>query len=172
MNHFVYWVGRTNEWVGRVAGLLIVLVVLIILKEVVFRGAFNAPSVWGDESMTYLAGMAYALGGGYTLLHRKHVLVDLAYGPIAKRGGSLKHSVDIIGFLVFSIYCLTLVYFGWDMAVTSIEQDEGSGTLWNPALWPVKLTIPLAGLLLFLQALANLLVDLGLAPAPALEQAA
>jgi TRAP-type mannitol/chloroaromatic compound transport system permease small subunit len=170
MKHYVYWIGRLNEWVGRAAGLLIVAVVLIIIQEVVARGLFNAPSLWADESMTYLAGMAYALGGGYTLLHRKHVLVDLAYDPIAKRGGSLKRAVDVAGFAIFAIYCLTLVYFGWDMAVTSIEQHEGSGTLWNPALWPVKLTIPIAGLLLFMQGLANLLVDLGLTPAPALEQ--
>jgi TRAP-type mannitol/chloroaromatic compound transport system permease small subunit len=169
MNAYVHLVGRVNEWVGRIAGLLIVAVVLIIIKEVVMRSAFNAPSIWADESMTYLAGMAYALGGGYTLLHRKHVLVDIAYQPIAKRGGVTKHVVDIAAFAVFAIYCLTLIWYGWDLAATSIEQKEGSGTLWNPALWPVKITIPIAGTLLLLQGLANLLVDLGKASPVALE---
>lgn len=170
MNQYVHWVGRVNEWVGRISGLLIVAVVLIILKEVIGRGAFNAPSLWADESMTYLAGMAYALGGGFTLLHRKHVIVDLVYQPIANRGGSLKKVVDIVAFLLFSIYCLTLIWFGWDLARLSIEQHEGSGTLWNPALWPVKLAIPIAGTLLLLQGFANLLVDLGLAVNPVTEQ--
>lgn len=163
MNRLVRWVGLVNEWVGRVAGLLIVAVVLIILKEIIGRSVFNAPSVWADESMTYLAGMAYALGGGFTLLHRKHVIVDLVYQPIADRGGRLKKTVDIIAFLLFSIYCATLVWFGADLAVQSIRENEGSGTLWNPALWPVKIAIPIAGALLLLQGLANLLVDLGLA---------
>ncbi len=170
MNQYVHWVGRLNEWVGRIAGLLIVAVVLIIIKEVIARSAFNAPSLWADESMTYLAGMAYALGGGFTLLHRKHVIVDLVYQPIANRGGSLKKVVDVIAFLLFSIYCLTLVYFGWELALNSIREHEGSGTLWNPALWPVKLAIPVAGALLLLQGFANLLVDLGLAPNPVAEQ--
>jgi TRAP-type mannitol/chloroaromatic compound transport system permease small subunit len=167
MNHYVRFVGHVNEWVGRIAGLLIVAVVLIILKEVIGRGVFNAPSLWADESMTYLAGMAYALGGGFTLLHRKHVIVDLVYQPIADRGGNLKKVVDVIAFGLFSIYCLTLIYFGWELAISSIREHEGSGTLWNPALWPVKLAIPVAGALLLLQGLANLLVDLGLAPNPA-----
>jgi TRAP-type mannitol/chloroaromatic compound transport system permease small subunit len=140
MNHYVRFVGHVNEWVGRIAGLLIVAVVLIILKEVIGRGVFNAPSLWADESMTYLAGMAYALGGGFTLLHRKHVIVDLVYQPIADRGGNLKKIVDIIAFGLFSIYCLTLIF-----------------------------AIPIAGALLLLQGLANLLVDLGLAPNPAAE---
>jgi len=47
--------------------------------------------------------------------------------------------------------------------MTSIGQKEGSGTLRNPALWPVKLAIPIAGALLLLQGFANLLVDLGAA---------
>jgi TRAP-type mannitol/chloroaromatic compound transport system permease small subunit len=166
MQHFVLWVGRVNEWVGRAAGLLIVGVVLIILREVVARSAFNAPSVWADESMTYLAGMAYALGGGYALLHRKHVLVDIAYQPIARRGGAAKAFVDVTGFAIFAVYGLTLLWFGWDLAATSIEQNEGSGTLWNPPLWPVKLMIPVAGALLLLQGFANLLVDLGIARPP------
>lgn len=170
MNHYVRWVGYVNEWVGRISGLLIVAVVLIIIKEVIARAAFNAPSLWADESMTYLAGMAYALGGGFTLLHRKHVIVDLVYQPIANRGGALKKIVDVVAFLLFSIYCLTLVYFGWELAMNSIREHEGSGTLWNPSLWPVKLAIPISGALLLFQGFANLLVDLGLASSPSAEQ--
>jgi TRAP-type mannitol/chloroaromatic compound transport system permease small subunit len=166
MNRYVRWIGHVNEWVGRIAGLLIVAVVLIILKEIIGRAVFNAPSLWADESMTYLAGMAYALGGGFTLLHRKHVIVDLVYQPIADRGGRLKNIVDVVAFLLFAIYCVTLLYFGSELAIASIREHEGSGTMWNPALWPVKLAIPVAGALLLLQGFANLLVDLGLASHP------
>ena len=111
MDRFVRWIGRVNEWVGRVAGLLIVAVVVIIVREVIARGAFNAPSLWADESMTYLAGMAYALGGGFTYLHRKHVAVDLVYQRVAERGGTTKHVFDVLGFGFFAIYCLTLIWF-------------------------------------------------------------
>lgn len=163
MQAFVRAVGVANEWVGRVTGLLIVAVVLIILREVIGRSVFHAPSLWADESMTYLAGLAYVLGGGYALLHRKHVLVDLVYQPVKDRGGTLRAVFDIAGFVLFALYCMTLMWFGWEMGSTSFAQHEGSGTLWNPPIWPLKLAIPLAGLLLLLQGLANLFVDLGLA---------
>lgn len=170
MNGFVRAVGRANEWIGRIAGLFIVGIVLIILREVVARDFFHAPSLWGDESMTYLAGLAYALGGGYTLLHRKHVLVDLVYQPVAHRNPALRKVFDLVGFALFAVYCLTLIVFGWHMGIDSFDVHEGSGTLWNPPIWPLKLAIPLAGVLLLLQGLANLLVDLGLARDPLPEE--
>ena len=48
---------------------------------------------------------------------------------------------------------------GW----TSFQQSEGTGTPWNPPIWPVKLAIPAAALLLLLQGIANLLRDIGAA---------
>src|SRR5262245_60277926 len=101
MDAFVRVIGRVNETVGRLAGLLIVGVVIIIVREVIARDAFHAPSLWADESMTFLAGLAYALGGGYTLLHRGHVLVDIVYEPIARRGGALKKTFNLLAFLLF-----------------------------------------------------------------------
>ena len=53
--------------------------------------------------MTYLAGLAYVLGGGYALLHRKHVLVDLVYQPVKDRGGTLRAVFDIAGFALFAV---------------------------------------------------------------------
>ncbi len=38
--------GRLNEWGGRIGGLLIVGVELIILREVIARSVFDAPSLW------------------------------------------------------------------------------------------------------------------------------
>ena len=64
---------------------------------------------------------------------------------------------------IFVLYAGTLVWIGWDMAWASIQQGETTGTPWNPPIWPVKLAIPVAGLLLLLQGIANLLRDLGIA---------
>lgn len=163
MQAVVRAVGRVNEWVGRLTGLLIVAIVLVIVREVIGRSVFHAPSLWADESMTYMAGFAYVLGGGYALLHRKHVLVDLVYQPVKNRGGALRAVFDIAGFVLFAMYCLTLIWYGWHMGSTSFMQHEHSGTLWNPPIWPLKFAIPLGGLLLLVQGFANLLVDLGLA---------
>ena len=41
------------------------------------------------------------------------------------------------------------------MAWSSFQQSEGTGTPWNPAIWPVKMAIPIAGLLLLLQGIVQ-----------------
>lgn len=154
MNLFIHIIGRVNEWVGRVAGLLILVVVFIIAREVVARGVFHAPSLWADESMTYIAGFVYVLGGGYALLHRRHVTVDMVY----ERFGFVGQRIcDVLAFILFSMYCLTLIWYGMDLGLTSLAQHETSGTLWDPVIWPVKFAIPLGGLLLLLQGVANLI---------------
>ena len=56
-----------------------------------------------------------------------------------------------------------LLWVGTTMGWTSFQQSEGTGTPWNPPIWPVKLAIPLAALLLLLQGLSNLLRDSGVA---------
>lgn len=149
-------VDRLNEWVGRIVGFAIVAVVLIIVREIVARGVFNAPSLWADESMTYLAGMGYVLGGGYTLLHRKHVIVDLVYEHLSARSRLV---MDCLTFVLFALYMGTLIWFGWKFAWASFGQSETSGTLWSPPVWPVKFMIPASGALLLLQGIANLLRD-------------
>jgi len=151
---FIHIVGWVNEWVGRLAGLLILLVVAIIAREVVARTVFHAPAVWADESTTYIAGFVYVLGGGYALRYRRHVTVDMVYELFGWRG---RRICDLIAFVLFTTYCLTLIVYGWELAVTSFQQNETSGTLWNPPIWPVKFAIPLAGVLLFLQGVANLI---------------
>ncbi|MFW7341033.1 TRAP transporter small permease subunit [Pollutimonas sp. H1-120] len=153
MNLFIHFIGRVNEWVGRVAGLLILLVVAIIVREVIARSVFHSPALWADESMTYIAGFVYVLGGGYAMLHRRHVAVDMVYERFGRRGRRL---CDLLAFALFTAYCFTLIWYGWNMAVSSFLQNETSGTLWNPPIWPVKFAIPIAGLLLFLQGVANL----------------
>ena len=61
--------------------------------------------------------------------------------------------------MFFVIYMLTLIWVGWSFAWDSVQQRETAGTPWNPPIYPVKLAIPLAGLLVLLQGLANVVRD-------------
>jgi TRAP-type mannitol/chloroaromatic compound transport system permease small subunit len=150
-------VNSLNEWVGRLVGFAILGVVFVILREIIARDVFNAPSVWADETMTYLAGMGYVLAGGYTLRHRRHVIVDLLYADWSPRRRLV---ADAFTFVVFALYACTLIWFGWKFAWPSYVGGETTGTLWSPMIWPIKFTIPIAGTLLLLQAIANLLEDI------------
>jgi TRAP-type mannitol/chloroaromatic compound transport system permease small subunit len=71
--------------------------------------------------------------------------------------------IDLLTSLFFFLYIGALVYVGGLMAWDSFSQGETTGTPWNPIIWPVKLAIPVAGVLLILQAIANLLREAGCA---------
>jgi TRAP-type mannitol/chloroaromatic compound transport system permease small subunit len=149
-----------NTWIARFWGATIILVTLAILWEVVARGWFGQATLWANETTVYLSAVAYLLGGGYALLRRGHVRIDLIYGvlPPGPRLAS-----DIVSFAFFSIYVVALIWVGTQMAWSSFLQSEGTGTPWNPPIWPVKMAIPIAGVLLFLQGIVNLIRDLGIA---------
>lgn len=150
-----------NTWVARFWGASIIIVTFAILYEVVARGLFGRATVWANETTVYLSAVTYLLGGGYALLKRGHVRIDLVYGVLPPR---LKMIADLISFICFALYVGALVWIGTQMAWSSFLQSEGTGTPWNPPIWPVKAAIPLAGLLLLLQGIVNLAREMGVVP--------
>ena len=160
-------VDRLNIWTGRIFGATIVVVTFAVVYEVMARSFFGNATIWANETTIYLSAVAYLLVGGYALLLRGHVRIDLVYSVLAP---SARMWADIVAFACFTIYVGALVWVGSEMAWKSFQQSEGTGTPWNPAIWPVKVAIPVAGVLLLLQAIVNLLRDLNVVPPP--EQAA
>jgi TRAP-type mannitol/chloroaromatic compound transport system permease small subunit len=164
---FCSLIDRLNTWVARFWGASIIVVTIAILYEVIARGFLGQATVWANETTVYLSAVTYLLGGGYALMKRGHVRIDLIYGVL---GPSAKRVADVISFICFAIYVGALVWIGTRMAWSSFLQSEGTGTPWNPPIWPVKMAIPIAALLLLLQGIANLLRELGLVaeaePAP------
>ena len=151
-------IDRINEWAGLFWGLTILLVTAAVLYEVVARTVFGAPTQWGNETTIYLSAMAYLLAGGYALLHRRHVRIDVLYEALSPRN---RVRLDTFTFLFFLAYVLTLIWAGGADAWNSFQIGETTSTPWNPPIWPVKLAIPAAGVLLLLQGIANLVRDLG-----------
>jgi TRAP-type mannitol/chloroaromatic compound transport system permease small subunit len=160
ISRFCDAVDAVNAWTGLVCGFAIAVVTGVVIWEVVARGMFASPTVWANETTVYLSAVAYLVVGGYALLHRRHVRIDVIYERLAPR---TRAKLDLFTFVFFVLYAGTLVWIGGDMAWASIQQGETTGTPWSPPIWPVKLAIPVAGLLLLLQGTANLLRDLGIA---------
>jgi len=153
-------VDRLNYWVGSAWALTILIVTAAVVYEVVMRSAFGEPTIWSNELTVYLSASAYLVAGGYALLCRRHVRIDVRYED---RSARTRRWMDAAAFIFFVAYCLVLIVIGGDMAITSYQQGEGTGTPWNPPIWPVKAAIPISGLLLLIQGIANLVRDLGFA---------
>jgi TRAP-type mannitol/chloroaromatic compound transport system permease small subunit len=158
IDRFCAAVDRTNLLVGGVLGASVILVTAMVIYEIVLRSAFNLPTIWTNESVIYLSAMTYLLGGGYTLLRQGHVRIDVLYGSLSAR---TKTWLDVVTFVFFLMYAGTLIVVGGSMAWDSFLQSETTGSPWNPPIWPVKAAIMVAGVLILLQGIANLLRELG-----------
>lgn len=146
-----------NSVIGRATAVGLLLLIALVVWEVFLRYVVNAPTTWGNELITYLFAGYILLGGGYTLLHRDHVAMDIIYAQLTPRKKSI---LDVLtaGFVL--IYCLVLLQQTGIMTYEAWEAEQRAGTDWGPPLYPVYAAMPIGAFLLLLQAIAKLLRDL------------
>ncbi len=89
-----------SESVGKMAGLLIVVLALMVSYDVVKRYFFSAPTVWAQEMSAMLFGTFIMLGGAYTAKENKHVNMDIFYSRFSPRGRAI---LDIVTFFILTI---------------------------------------------------------------------
>jgi TRAP-type mannitol/chloroaromatic compound transport system permease small subunit len=153
-------VTRLNDFVGRMVAYLIVPIFAFLILEVFLRYLLNAPTVWTNELTQMLFGAYAVLSGGYILAHRGHVNVDLLHSRFGPRTRAV---IDIVGSLIFFVFVLAILYYGYEMAQESVSTWETSYSAWNPPIWPIKVAIPVGAGLLLLQGIVKLLEDIAIA---------
>ena len=148
---------RLNRWIGRVVAWLILPIFLMLIIDVGMRYLVGRPSIWTTELTQLVFGVYAVIGGGYLLAERAHVNVDIIYGRLKRERKAL---LDVVTSVLFFLFLAVLMYQGTEMAWDSVERLETSQSIWNPPIWPVKLMIPVAGLLLLLQGIVRLVSDI------------
>ena len=146
-------------WSGRIVAWLIIPMVLSLVYEVVARYIFDAPTAWAYDMTFMLYGTFFMVGSAYTLYKKGHIRTDSYYGAWSPR---TQGWVDTICYLVFFFPPLiAFLVVGWDYFARSYAQGERIVTSpWMPIVYPFKLAIPLATLLLLLQGLSELMKSL------------
>jgi len=146
-----------NERIGRLVSLLIIPIFAFLIFEIFVRYVSGSPLVWTGEATQLLFGIYAVLSGGYILLHREHVNVDLLFSRLSIRNRAI---IDIFTSVLTFLFLGALVYFGSSLAYESIEFWERSQSAWNPPIWPAKLAIPVGAVLLLMQGIVKLIQDI------------
>ena len=157
---FVLFVSWVNRWQGRIASFFILPMMLALVWEVVMRYAFNAPTRWAYEVSEMFFGAHLILGGAYALVMGAHVSVDVFYARFSPRRRAV---IDSFSWTFFFLFVGVLLWQTWGAALSSIQANEHSPTIWGPPVWPIKLLIPVAVFLLLVQGVAKYVCDLHLA---------
>lgn len=153
----LYVIDLVNEWIGKIFSLTIIALLFIVIEEVVSRYFFNSPHDWGLEGSEFLLLIIVCMGGGYTLLHGGHVKVDIVYSKFSVRG---KAFMDVITHTLVLALAVVLVIYGGKAFLQAYVSQATSFSGWQVVLWPFRLFVPIAGVLLGLQALAKWIRDL------------
>ena len=155
MTKFVYAIESLSNWVGKAYGWCILILTLSVTYEVFVRYVLNKPTVWAFDMMIQMYGALFLMAGAYALAQDSHVRGDVLYRLFPVR---MQAFLDFLLYLLFFFPgMIALAWYGAEIASDSWRYKEVS---WNsPAriqIYFFKTLIPLAGGLLILQGLAEL----------------
>jgi TRAP-type mannitol/chloroaromatic compound transport system permease small subunit len=144
-----------STWVGKTFAWLIIALMGVVCIEVFKRYILNAPTAWIFDLDNMLYGTLFMMCGAYTLAQNAHVRGDFLYSSMRPRTQAW---LDLFLYIVFFIPGIAaLIYSGWIFAVESWAINEHSTVTANgPPVWQFKFVIPLAGVLVMLQGLAEI----------------
>ena len=146
---------RISTWVGKAGAWLIVVLMLVVCAEVFKRYALNAPTAWIFDVNNMLYGTLFMLGGAYTLAHDGHVRGDFFYGNMKPR---TQASLDFVLYLLFFLPgIMALTWAGWTYFQDSLAIREQTFNADPIPLYPFKIIIPVAGAIVLMQGLAEML---------------
>ncbi len=156
MTRFIYTIEGLSIWTGRAFGWCILILTFSVSYEVFVRYVLNAPTVWVFDMMVQMYGALFLMAGPYALASDTHVRGDVLYRLFSVRWQA---RLDFVLYLLFFFPgMMALFWYGAEIASDSWRYKEVS---WNsPAriqIYFFKTLIPVAGFLLMVQGLAELM---------------
>ena len=146
---------RISTWFGKGFAWLIVVLMLLVVVEVFKRYILNAPTAWVFDASNMLYGTLFMMGGAYTLSQDGHVRGDFLYGSMKPRKQA---AIDLVLFgLFFLPGVMALTWSGWTYFQDSLAINEQTFNADPLPVYPFKFIIPLAGALVLMQGLAEML---------------
>ena len=148
-------IDQVSYWSGKAFAWLIVTLTFVVSVEVFKRYILNAPTAWIFDLNNFLYGTLFMMTGAYTLAAAGHVRADFVYIYMKPRAQA---ALDLaLYFLFFIPGILGLIYAGYDYAALSWRIGEHSTvTAEGPPIYYFKSVIPIAGALVMLQGLAEI----------------
>lgn len=157
MRKLLALIDGTSIWIGKATSILSLVVAFIIFYEIFMREVLVKPTVWVAEATVFGCGLLYLLGGAWTLKQDGHVRVDMLYHGLSRRG---KAVIDCVTYFAFLLYIVVMIWAAWQYMEQSIAVRETTMSPWDPAIWPLKIALVVALVLVLLQQTAKFVRDL------------
>lgn len=147
-------IDRLNSAIGHAVSWLALAVVVIQFALVLMRYVFDVGSIWMSESVIYAHATLFMLAAAWTLREDGHVRVDIFYADATPR---TKAFINLTGAMLLLLpFAVSVIWLAWPYVARSwaiLERSHETSGL--PAVFLLKSLIPLFGLLLALQGVAQ-----------------
>jgi TRAP-type mannitol/chloroaromatic compound transport system permease small subunit len=156
MQRFLLLADQISTWVGKTFAWCIVILTFAISYEVFSRYVFGRPTTWAYDVSYILYGSLFVMAGAYALSRNSHVRGDFLYRKWPPR---VQAGLDLVlYFLFFLPAVLAFIYSGYGFAKMSwMFNEHSSFSPAGPPVYPFKALIPIAGCLLLLQGIAEVI---------------
>jgi TRAP-type mannitol/chloroaromatic compound transport system permease small subunit len=156
MTRFLFFIDSLSAWVGKSFAWLILVLTLGVSYEVFVRYVLRAPTTWAFDISYITYGALFLMAGAYTLARNGHVRGDVVYRLWRPR---VQATIDLVLYMIFFLPAVAaFIYAGWGYAMMSVQFREVS--IFSPAgvpVFPLKALIPVTGVLLLLQGIAEII---------------
>ncbi len=156
MQNFFLLVDKVSTKLGHYFSWLVLALTLLITYEVFSRYVLDKPHSWAFDIMIMMYGAMFMMAGAYTLSKNGHVRGDVLYGFFPPR---LQAGLDLVLYILFffpGVFALAYAgyfYAGESWAINEISTITSDG----PPIYPFKTIIPIAGGMLLIQGVVELL---------------
>ena len=156
MQKLLLFIDGISTWIGQAFSWLIVSLTFLITWEVFSRYVLDHPHAWAFDVMIQMYGTLFMMSGAYTLAKSGHVRGDVLYGFFAPR---TQASLDLLLYILFFVPgVVALAWAGYTYAAESWAIREYSSiTSDGPPIYPFKTIIPLAGTILLIQGIVEII---------------
>jgi len=146
-----------NKVVGTFSMYLVFMMIAILLYEPVARNLFDKSSIWAVEMAQFTMAAYYLLGGGFSMMLKGHVRMDLLYGRWSEKKQA---KVDAVTSLFLIFYLVFLLYGAYSSIEYAVMYGQKNRSSWAPYMAPIKIIMGTGVLLMLLQAIATFFKDI------------
>ncbi len=156
LQKFLFTIDRFSMAVGHAFAWSILILTLGTSYEVFMRYVLNDPTSWAFDMSYILYGGLFIMSGAYALSRNAHVRGDVVFRLLRPR---VQATIELVLYIVFFYPGVTsLIVAGYGYAHDSFGYKEVSvNSPVGVPIWQLKALIPLAGLMLFIQGIAQVI---------------
>lgn len=145
---FFNLIDRISSKMGDGLSILIIVIMLFMTIEVILRYVFNSPTIWVWPLSRQLFGVYILFAGIYAISKDAHIKIEIFYNLFPRK---IKQFAALLGLLSFICFIGVLIWQGALMGLNSLSSGETANGAFRIPLYPLKLLIPLAAILFFLE---------------------